>query len=135
MEKQDFPFMIEAEQNKENAMFVGQWTLEQHEKAINDIDILYLLFKNNDGQNIGYAIIKGLINPNDSIELMRIVITDKGLGVGKHALSLIKKWCFEINKAHRLWLDVRVNNVRAQHVYKSQGFICEGILRECVKEF
>ena len=132
-EKENIPFIVEAEQNHENVKYVAQWSLEQHENALNDADILHLLLKSVHGQNIGYAIIKGITNPNQSIELMRIVIINKGLGYGKLALSLIKKWCFEIKKAHRLWLDVIEYNVRAQHVYESQGFTREGILRECMK--
>jgi len=131
--KQDIPFVVKIEREQENAMYVGQWSFNQHEEALNDADILHLLIKNSDEQNVGFAIIKGMTNQNDSIELMRIVIASKGSGYGKSALSLIKKWCFEIKKAHRLWLDVRENNVRAQHVYETQGFIREGILRECIK--
>ena len=44
-----------------------------------------------------------------------------------------KKWSFDIKHAHRLWLDVYDNNVRAQNVYEAQGFTREGILRECIK--
>jgi len=132
-EKQDIPFIIEVERSQENAEYVAQWSFKQHENSLNDTDILHLIFKSVDGQNIGYAIIKGITNPNDNIELMRIVIANKGLGYGKLALSLIKKWCFEIKEAHRFWLDVIEYNVRAQHVYESQGFIREGILRECIK--
>ena len=132
-EKQDIAFVVETERDQENAMYIGQWSYEQHENALDDLDILHLLVKNISGHNVGYVIIKGITNQNDSIELMRIVITDKGFGYGKSAVSLIKKWCFEIQQAHRLWLDVREDNIRAQHVYEVQGFKREGILRECIK--
>jgi RimJ/RimL family protein N-acetyltransferase len=33
----------------------------------------------------------------------------------------------------RLWLDVKESNERARHVYESEGFLVEGILRECLK--
>jgi RimJ/RimL family protein N-acetyltransferase len=36
--------------------------------------------------------------------------------------------------AHRLWLDVFEHNARARHVYRSVGFVEEGVLRECVKQ-
>ena len=130
--KQDLPFILEAE--RENSEFVGQWTIEQHEKALNDDDILHILIKKIDGRNIGYIILKGLASQNNSIELMRIVITEKNKGYGKIVISLIKKWCFEIRHTHRLWLDVRENNVKAQYVYENQGFKKEGILRECIKD-
>jgi len=130
--KQDLQFILEAE--RENTEFVGQWTIEQHEKALNDDNILHILIKKIDGRSIGYIILKGLASQNDNIELMRIVITEKNKGYGKIVISLIKKWCFEIRHAHRLWLDVRENNVRAQYVYENQGFKNEGILRECIKD-
>jgi len=132
-EKQDIPFVIKAETDQENAKYIGQWSFEQHVNALNDADILHLLVKNMDEQCIGYVIIKGITNQNNSIELMRIVIMEKGFGYGKNVISLIKKWCFEIQHAHRLWLDVREDNIRAQHVYEVQGSKREGVLRECVK--
>jgi RimJ/RimL family protein N-acetyltransferase len=132
-EKRDLPFVLESEQAQENVEYIGQWSFEQHQNALNDADILHLIIKNSGGCNIGYAIIKGLTNQNDSVELMRIVITEKGRGYGKITLALLKKWCFEVRKAHRFWLDVRETNVRAQYVYKAQGFVTEGILRECIK--
>ena len=133
-EQKEIPFVVETEQNSENIQYIVQWTVEQHEKALEDKDILHLLIKDTDGSNVGYAIVKVLENLNNSIELMRMVITKKGCGYGKKSISLIKKWCFEIKKAHRLWLDVKESNLRAQHVYSTLGFIKEGVLRECVKD-
>ena len=37
---------------------------------------------------------------------------------------------FDEMKAHRLWLDVIDDNVRAQHVYRKLGFVEEGRLRK-----
>jgi len=132
-ETQDIPFVLQAEAEQENAQYIGQWSPAQHTSALADADILHLLVKNIAGESVGYVILRGLTSPDDSIEFMRLVITAKGFGYGKSVLSLIKKWCFEVQKAHRLWLDVRENNHRAQHVYQSQGFQRKGILRECVK--
>ncbi|WP_316252073.1 MULTISPECIES: GNAT family protein [Bacillus cereus group] len=75
----------------------------------------------------------GLRNPNQSMELMRITINSKGKGYGIEALKIIKDWAFNKFKANRLWLDVKVNNERALHIYKKQGFTVEGTLRECLK--
>jgi len=132
-EPQDISFVVQAETEQENAQYIGQWSFEEHKNALDDVDILHLLIKNRAGESVGYIILKGMTNSNDSIEFMRIVITEKGYGYGASALSLIKKWCFEARHAHRLWLDVQEDNTRAQHVYKSQGFKREGLLRECMK--
>jgi RimJ/RimL family protein N-acetyltransferase len=35
--------------------------------------------------------------------------------------------------AHRFWLDVKSLNVRAQALYRSEGFVEEGRLRDSVK--
>lgn len=131
--KQDLPFVIEAENASENAQFVTQWTREEHLDTLHDPDMLHLLVKNEHDETVGYVIIKGLIHQQDNIELARIVVTAKGFGYGKSVLSLVKKWSFEVHGAHRLWLDVVEDNSRARHVYQSQGFVYEGMLRESIK--
>ena len=35
--------------------------------------------------------------------------------------------------AHRFWLDVKSKNVRAQALYRSEGFVEEGRLRDSVR--
>jgi RimJ/RimL family protein N-acetyltransferase len=40
---------------------------------------------------------------------------------------------FDELSAHRIWLDVFPHNSRARHIYRSVGFVEEGVLRECVK--
>jgi len=128
----DIPFVVAVETDEENARYVGQWSAEQHESAFHDDNIFHLILENVSRQAIGYAILRGIDDPNQSVEIMRIVIIDKGKGYGKRALALLKEYCFEVLNAHRVWLDVREHNARAQHVYESQGFIPEGLLRECV---
>ena len=107
--------------------------MEEHQVALGNPNVLHLLaLDKRDNRLIGFAILTGLPNPNYRIELKRLVITDKGKGYGKGTLSLIKSLTFGQLGAHRLWLDVRSNNPRARHVYESEGFVVEGILRESV---
>lgn len=132
-EIEDLEFVINLEREYENAKFVGQWTKEQHVCSLNNDDILHLIIEKVDtNKPIGYLIIAGVKNPNNSIEFRRFVICEKGNGFGKKTLKLIKKISFTKLNAHRLWLDVRFENIRAQSVYKSEGFKEEGILRESV---
>lgn len=132
-EQQDLTFVMEAEADDENINFVSQWSLDQHLLALSDEDMIHLVVKNAQHKLVGFVIIRGLSNPNESIELMRIVVTEKGNGYGSEILKLIKKWCFEVQNEHRLWLDVVDYNVRALKLYKSQNFVCESVLRECDK--
>ena len=130
---QNLKYVINSEQDPENRPFVGQWTMEDHKVALGNPDTLHLLvLDKRDNRQIGFAILAGLKNPNHRIELKRLVITDKRKGYGKETLRLIKSIAFRQLGAHRLWLDVRSNNPRASHVYESEGFIVEGILRESV---
>lgn len=132
-ESKDLDFVLYAEQEEENARYVGQWTKEQHINSLSNKDILHVIIEDAISHNpVGYLILAGIENTNCNIEFRRIVICEKNKGYGKESLRLIKELAFEELKAHRLWLDVRLKNKKAQSVYKSQGFKEEGILRECV---
>lgn len=67
---------------------------------------------------VGYIITVGLENANRNIEFKRIVICQKGKGLGRETIRLIKKLAFERFKAHGLWLDVMCKNSRALYNYK-----------------
>ncbi|KUO71030.1 MAG: acetyltransferase [Clostridia bacterium BRH_c25] len=132
-EESDLDFVINAEQEPSNAQYVGQWTKEQHRESLSQEDILHLLVEGKPTKKpIGYIIMSGLTNFNRNIEFRRIVIANKGKGFGREALKLVKRISFEQLNAHRLWLDVRYKNSKAQKLYKSEGFVEEGILRECI---
>jgi diamine N-acetyltransferase len=129
----DLDFVINSEGESNNAQYVGQWTKEQHRNALFQADILHLIVEEKTTTKpVGYVIIAGLTNPNRNIEFRRFVISNKGKGLGRETLKLVKKITFERLNAHRLWLDVRYKNQRAYSLYKSEGFIEEGILRECI---
>lgn len=127
----DLGFVITAENAEENSPHVAQWTREQHIAAFDNDDILHVIIEA-EGQRVGYAIIAGLKEANKAIELRRIVIVEKGKGLGRAAIQLFKKLAFEELKAHRLWLDVREYNNRARQLYEAIGFVEEGLIRECI---
>ncbi|WP_243136941.1 GNAT family N-acetyltransferase [Alkaliphilus serpentinus] len=129
----ELDYVVEAEKKPENAQFVLQWTKEQHREALDQGDILHLIIAEKaSDQPVGYIILAGITGYSRSIDFKRIVITDKGKGFGRQAVSLIKKIAFKRLNAHRLWLDVVSNNHRARNLYKSEGFTEEGLMRECI---
>ena len=131
--EKDLEFVINAERDIENARYVGQWSREDHINSFSNKDIIHIIIEDAITFNsIGYIIMTGIENPNNSIEFKRFVICKKDKGFGKIALKLIKEYAFDELDANRLWLDVRHKNYRAQNVYKSQGFKEEGVLRECI---
>ena len=127
----DLDYVLQAENHPDNRDFISQWTKEQHRNAQEDTDTVHLIVEA-DLESCGYAIIAGLENPARSIELKRLVITEKGQGLGRDVLRLVKRCAFNRWSAHRLWLDVRSNNPRALHLYESEGFQVEGTLRDSI---
>ncbi len=129
--ERDLDWVTRVEAAPENAPFVARWTREQHVRAIDDADVEHLLIlAGEDGRRLGYLILTGLTDPNRSIELLRIVVDEKGRGYGRDALRLVKQLAFERWGAHRLWLDVVEHNERARRLYESEGFVVEGTLRD-----
>lgn len=130
----DLDFVLAAECNPENSPFIMGWSLAEHREAFANQNLRHLIIERSvDNMALGYVILRGLEDNSQSIELMRIVITAKGAGYGHQALQLIKRLAFEKLDAHRLWLDFKDYNQRARHLYSSEGFVVEGVLRECLK--
>ncbi|MFP3389776.1 GNAT family N-acetyltransferase [Brevibacillus sp. SIMBA_040] len=98
----DIPFVYELEHAPENSAFLIPWTKERHQEALTNPDILHLIVeKTETGQPAGYAIIAGLTNSHDAIELLRITVATKGEGYGRSILREIKRWAFTEKRAHR----------------------------------
>jgi diamine N-acetyltransferase len=57
----------------------------------------------------------------------------QGRGIGRTCIRLLAQMAFRDLGAHRFWLDVKARNLRAQALYRSEGFIEEGRLRESVR--
>ncbi|SEN68819.1 Protein N-acetyltransferase, RimJ/RimL family [Paenibacillus sophorae] len=132
-EEDDLAFVIEAERDQQNSLYVGQWNQQEHRDALQDPDILHIIIENAAEEPAGYVIVTGLTDPNLSVCIKRIVVVKKGSGYGKETLRLLKEWLFRSTSVHRLWLDVKTHNARARHIYEGAGFTPEGTLRECVK--
>lgn len=124
--------MLAAEQHLENAPYVGQWSRARHEGAIADQDEAHLLVEQANGP-VGYVLLTGLENPHLTLNLQRIVVVEKGKGYGRQILQWVKAFTFDTLGYHRLWFDVISSNQRAQSLYKSEGFVVEGVLRDSWK--
>jgi diamine N-acetyltransferase len=93
-------------------------------------DVTYIVEEN--GEIDAFAILRGLRSEHRAIELKRIVVGTPDLGIGRRLLSEVARRVFGEHRAHRLFLDVFVNNARARHVYESFGFQKEGIMRDAI---
>lgn len=129
----DIDYVMNLECDLSNSKFITPWSEEQHTAAINNSDIFHAIIEKSN-KKLGFVFIRGLLDPNNSIELKRLVINVKGEGIGRAVIVMVKELAFNTWLANRLWLDVLTDNTRAIELYKSEGFIFEGELRESVKK-
>jgi len=130
----DLEFVATVEDDPANRPFITPWERVQHEGAVRFPDFRHFIVEAGDGYpSAGFVILQGCRNPNASVELKRIVLQPKGQGYGRACLRLLAQMAFRDLGAHRFWLDVRSANARALALYRSEGFVEEGRLRESVK--
>ncbi|WP_332823788.1 GNAT family N-acetyltransferase [Ramlibacter sp.] len=130
----DLEFVLSLERDPENLPYITPWEKIQHEAAIRFPDFRHFIVEAGPGLEAGgFLILIGCRNPHLSIELKRMVVRDKHQGYGRAALRVVKKIAFDDLGAHRFWLDIKKRNQRAQALYRSEGFVQEGELRQAVK--
>ena len=131
----DLDFVISVEQDPLNLPFITPWNRTQHEGAVRFPDFRHFILESGaDYSAAGFVILQGCRNPHRSIELKRMVLLParQGQGAGRACLRLLAQMAFGDLGAHRFWLDVKGRNLRAQALYRSEGFVEEGRLRESV---
>ena len=131
--RSDLDFVLSLERDPQNLPFITPWDRTQHEAAIRFPDFRHFIIEGGPGLDAaGFLILIGCRSPHHSLELKRMVVQKKGLGVGRTALRVAKKIAFDDLGAHRLWLDVKSRNQRAQSFYLGEGLQLEGTLRDAV---
>jgi diamine N-acetyltransferase len=130
----DLDFVISVETDAQNLPFITPWERTQHEGAVRFPDFRHFIVEAGDAYaRAGFVILQGCRNPHGSVELKRIVLQPKGLGLGRECVRRLKQMAFRDLRAHRFWLDVKQLNARALALYASEGFVEEGRLRESVR--
>lgn len=131
---EDLTFVLTAENAPENAPFIRQWSRDRHLQACQSPDERHwIVAERRTDERAGYVIIQGIQDSDQSLLLKRIVITRKGQGYGRSTLEIVVRKVFEDFGAHRLWLDVVEDNMRARSLYQRSGFVEEGRLRDGMK--
>jgi RimJ/RimL family protein N-acetyltransferase len=132
----DLEFVISVEQDPANLPYITPWDRTQHEGAIRFPDFRHFIVEAGPGYpSAGFVILQGCRNPHGSVELKRMVLRPdaQGRGFGRATVRALIRMAFRDLGAHRFWLDVKSRNVRAQAIYRTEGFIEEGRLRESVR--
>lgn len=132
----DLDFVISVEQDTANRPFITPWERTQHEGAVRFPDFRHFIVETGpEYERAGFVILQGCRNPHHSVELKRIVLLpeDQGHGLGRACVRLLAQMAFRDLGAHRFWLDVKSKNERALALYRSEGFVEEGRLRDSVR--
>lgn len=131
-EAADLDYVLAAEREPEARSWVTPRPRETHLAMLTNPDFRHLVMER-DGERVGYALLAGVEDSNGSVELRRIIMTERGNGLGTRALHLLIDLTFDGLGAHRLWLDVVEENDRARSVYQRLGFVEEGRMREAFR--
>ena len=130
----DLDFVISVETDAQNMPFITPWERTQHEGAVRFPDFRHFIVEAGAAyESAGFVILQGCRNPHRSVELKRVVLQPKGQGLGRECVRQLKRMAFRDLHAHRFWLDVKSANARALALYRSEGFVEEGRLRESVR--
>ena len=130
----DLAFVMSVERDQANLPFITPWERTQHEGAIRFPDFRHFIVEAGaDYPSAGFVILQGCRNQHHSVELKRIVLQPKGQGIGRACVRLLAQMAFRDLGAHRFWLDVKSLNTRALALYRGEGFVEEGRLRDSVK--
>jgi len=130
----DLDYVISVETDDQNQPYITPWERTQHEGAVRFPDFRHFIVEAGPAYtSAGFVILQGCRNPHHSVELKRIVLQNKGQGIGRACVRLLMQMAFRDLGAHRFWLDVRSLNVRALSLYRGEGFVEEGRLRDSVR--
>jgi diamine N-acetyltransferase len=127
----DLDFVLSAERDRDAAPFIVRWDRARHEQAIAEADEEHLLILDG-ARALGFVLLAG-VAAGHSIELRRIVVVERNRGLGRLALGLVLEHSFRTLGAHRVWLDVMIDNARARRAYSAAGFVLEGVLRDALR--
>ena len=134
MTEADLDYVMSIERAAAEERFVWQWSREQHVQALNAPGRLHVIIEAvADDRAVGFILINDVHSASKCIEFQRIVVEPRDKGYGRQSIRLLKRYAFEELRAHRLWLSVKEFNARGRALYRSEGFVEEGTLRECVK--
>jgi len=104
----------------DNSPFIIPYSIEKYRQIFSQPEVIFLTIYYQD-MIFGFLILL-LDKDNKSIELRRIVVTDKGRGIGQQAISKLHIFCKAMLGITRVWLDVFEFNARARFVYEKFGY-------------
>lgn len=103
------------------------WSVKQFEQSLEQHRCLVMVASNSPDVILGYTVVSTLL---DQAEVLNICINPQyqGRGLGSQLLSHVLKQLPDVIEV--VYLEVRVSNFRAIHLYQNHGFITVGERRD-----
>jgi RimJ/RimL family protein N-acetyltransferase len=120
----DVPAVLAIEAEADVSPWITPWPAERHLEAISRQDEAHLIVLDA-GRPAGFVILAGIASAEGLIELRRIAVSRRGVGIGRAAFDQALAFAFTSCSAARVWLDVLPANVRARRVYEDAGFTAD----------
>jgi len=117
---QDASVFAQLEQAPDTKQFVLPYSETEHARNILNSSFVYLRILDA-GELVGFFILVLDSEPN-SVEFRRVVVSDKGKGVGQSAITAMEQFCRTQLQRTRVWLDVFEYNNRGRHIYEKLGY-------------
>ena len=119
--------IIFMENEPDTSEFIIPYSEEKHRQEITNPNIKYLGIYEK-GELCGFIMLC-VEKKGKRIELRRIVIRQKGLGLGQKAIKKLEQYCKDFWNTEKIWLDVFEHNERGIHIYQKFGFKKEKITK------
>ncbi len=115
---------VDAVTEIERATFARPWSRESFRQEMERNKAARYLVALRDGRIVGYA---GAWIILDESHITNIAVAEKerGKGIGRRLTEALMQYISNLGAAYAT-LEVRVSNERAQHLYKSLGFVSVG---------
>ena len=95
-------------------------SLEKFQEEFTQREITFLNILSSTNEIAGYIILKVT---DTSVQLKRIVIDEKYLGIGREVMKELEVYVLEYYGVHEIWLDVYADNKRAIGLYEKLGYV------------
>jgi len=114
----DLEIFYMMSQQKHIGKHLNTKSLKEFQNEFKENNTIFLSVMS-DENIVGYII---LVFETQAVQLKRIVIDEKYLGLGFKALVLLDNYCQKIINKNKLWLDVYADNKRAISLYEKSGY-------------
>lgn len=128
----DIPLIMSIERSPGYPALVGSYDANEHHRRMEASTCDYLLCRSA-GEPVGFAVIRRDDDGMGTAQLHRIAVSPPGKGYGASFLQEICRWVFAKGDIQRLWLDLLPSNERADRLYRSTGFVTEGVMRSALR--